>query len=97
MPITFHLRILLHTGTAKTFFMEDRQHSGVIVMLNKRRLPPMTLLHQAIDSSEYAVNIEGTRTYGLRMLHALPTLPRACQVAPRGAPYTHFVIGGTKV
>ena len=74
--------------------MEDRQHSGVIVTLNKRHLPPATLLHQAIDSSEYALCIEGTRTYGLRMLRALPTLPRPCQLA---APYTHFVIGGTKV
>ena len=85
---------MLNTGVAKTLFMEDRQHSGVIVMLNRRHLPPMTLLRQAVDSLEYAISIEGNRTCGLRMQRALPTLPRACQI---DAPYTQFVIGGTKV
>lgn len=74
--------------------MEERPRHGSLVVLMEQKLPPLAMFGNILDSTEFAVAAVGSRLCALRMVSALPTLPRPCAI---DASKTCVIAGGSKV
>lgn len=74
--------------------MEKRSKHGVSVVLTKQSLPPLALLGNILNSTEFAVVATGSRVSALRVIPAVTAIPRPCALKAQS---TCVIAGGSKV